>query len=151
MFVGGMAGSTAGAVKTFRIGILSKAAISDIRRLVHPRGVFALRFGRERVSESTVEAIQSFFLFYMFIFMTATFLTTFIDANLSERLDLVSAASSVAATLGNVGPGLGAVGPSGSYMELPDLVKWLQAGLMIIGRLEIFPVLVLFTRDLWRR
>ena len=151
MFVGGMAGSTAGAVKTFRIGILSKAAISDIRRLVHPRGIFTLRFGRERVSESTVEAIQSFFLFYMFIFMTATFLTTFIDANLSERLDLVSAASSVAATLGNVGPGLGTVGPAGSYAELPDLVKWLQAGLMIIGRLEIFPVLVLFTRDLWRR
>lgn len=57
----------------------------------------------------------------------------------------------MAATLGNVGPGLGAVGPGGSYAELPDLVKWLQSGLMIIGRLEIFPVLVLFTRDLWRR
>jgi trk system potassium uptake protein TrkH len=57
----------------------------------------------------------------------------------------------VAATLGNVGPGLGTVGPAGSYAELPDLVKWLQSGLMIIGRLEIFPVLVLFTRDLWRR
>ncbi|MFP3914231.1 MAG: TrkH family potassium uptake protein [Actinomycetota bacterium] len=151
MFLGGMAGSTAGSVKTFRVGILSKAAFADLRRLVYPRGVFTLRFGRSRVSDPIIEAIQSFFLFYMFLFMTGTFLLTFIDANLTERLDLVTAASAVAASLGNIGPGLGAVGPTGNYAAIPDLGKWMLAGFMIVGRLEIFPVLVLFTRDLWRR
>ena len=151
MFPGGMAGSTAGAVKTFRVGVLSKAAFADLRRLVHPRGIFTVRFGSARVGEPVVEAIQSFFLFYMFLFMTGTFLLMFIDANISERLDLVTAASAVATTLGNVGPGLGLVGPMGNFADLTILGKWLLSSLMIIGRLEIFPVLLLFTRDLWRR
>jgi len=151
MFLGGMAGSTAGAVKTFRVGVLSKAAYTDLRRLVYPRGVFSIRFGSERVPDPVVESIQSFFLFYMFLFMTGTFLLTFIDANVSERLDLVSAASAVATSLGNVGPGLGTVGPTGNFAGMPGLGKWLLSGLMIVGRLEIFPVLLLFTRDLWRR
>lgn len=151
MFLGGMAGSTAGAVKTFRVGILSKAAFTDLRRLVYPRGVFSIRFGRDRVADPVVESIQSFFLFYMFLFMTSTFLLAFIDANLSERLDLVTAASAVASSLGNIGPGLGAVGPTSNFATIPDLGKWMLSGLMIVGRLEIFPVLLLFTRDLWRR
>lgn len=151
MFLGGMAGSTAGSVKTFRVGVLSRAAYADLRRLVHPRGVFTIRFGSERVADPVVESIQSFFLFYMFLFMTGTFLLMFIDANISERLDLVTAASAVASSLGNVGPGLGLVGPMGNYADIATLGKWLLAGLMIVGRLEIFPVLLLFTRDLWRR
>lgn len=151
MFLGGMAGSTAGGLKTFRIGVLSKAAYADLRRLVYPKGVFITRFGGTRVSEPVVEAVQSFFLFYIFLFMTATFLVAFIDANLSEGLDLVTTTSAVAASLGNIGPGLGDVGPAANYAGLPGLVKWLLSGLMIVGRLEIFPVLVLFTKDLWRR
>jgi trk system potassium uptake protein len=151
MFLGGMAGSTAGGIKTFRIGVLSKAAFADLRRLVHPRGVFITHFGKQRVTEPVIEAVQSFFLFYMFMFMTATFGLAFIDANLSEGLDLVTATSAVAASLGNIGPGLGEVGPAANYANLPALAKWLLASLMIVGRLEIFPVLVLFTRDLWRR
>jgi trk system potassium uptake protein TrkH len=83
--------------------------------------------------------------------MTSTFLLAFIDANLSEDLDLVTATSAVAASIGNIGPGLGEVGPAGNYAGLPDMAKWLLASLMIVGRLEIFPVLVLFTKDLWRR
>jgi trk system potassium uptake protein len=151
MFLGGMAGSTAGSVKTFRVGILSRAGFTDLRRILHPRGVFPVRFGKEPVPDKVVEAIQSFFLFYMLLFMTATFLLTFIDANVTERLDLVTAASAVAASLGNIGPGLGEVGPTGTYAAIPGLGKWLLASLMIVGRLEIFPVLLLFTRDLWRR
>jgi trk system potassium uptake protein TrkH len=150
MFLGGMAGSTAGGVKTFRVGILAKAAAADLRRLVHPRAVFVTRFGDQRVRDEIVESIQSFFLFFMFLFMTGTFLIAFIDANTSETLDLVTAASSVAASLGNIGPGLGEVGPTGNYAGIPDAGKLLLAGLMIVGRLEIFPVLLLFTRDLWR-
>lgn len=151
MFLGGMAGSTAGAVKTFRVGILSKAAVADLRRLVHPRGVFVTRFGSDTVRDDVVESIQSFFLFYMFLFMTGTFLVAFIDANASEGIDLVTAASAVAASLGNIGPGLGEVGPTGNYAGVPGLGKLLLSWLMIVGRLEIFPVLLLFTRDLWRR
>ncbi|MEX1271769.1 MAG: potassium transporter TrkG, partial [Acidimicrobiia bacterium] len=151
MFLGGMAGSTAGGVKTYRVGILSKAAAADLRRLVHPRGVFITRFGRDRVRDEIVESVQSFFLFYMFLFMTGTFLLSFLDANASERLDLITTASAVAASLGNIGPGLGEVGPTADYAGLPGTGKWLLAGLMIVGRLEIFPVLLLFTRDLWRR
>ncbi|MGB7861718.1 MAG: TrkH family potassium uptake protein [Acidimicrobiia bacterium] len=151
MFLGGMAGSTAGGIKTFRIGVLGKAAFADLRRLVHPRGIFVTRFGTQRISEPVIEAVQSFFLFYMFLFMTSTFLLAFIDANLSEGLDLITATTAVAASIGNIGPGLGDVGPAGNYAGLPDLAKWLLSGLMIVGRLEIFPVLVLFTKDLWRR
>ncbi len=151
MFLGGMAGSTAGGIKTFRIGVLSKAAYADLRRLVHPRGVFVTRFGGKRVTDPVIEAVQSYFLFYMFLFMTSTFLLAFIDANLTEGLDLVTATSAVAASIGNIGPGLGDVGPMGNYAGLPALAKWLLSSLMIVGRLEIFPVLVLLTKDLWRR
>lgn len=151
MFLGGMAGSTAGGIKTFRIGVLTKAAFADLRRLVHPRGVFITHFGKQKVTEPVIEAVQSYFLFYMFLFMTATFGLAFIDANLAEGLDLVTATSAVVASLGNIGPGLGEVGPAANYAALPQLAKWLLASLMIVGRLEIFPVLVLFTKDLWRR
>ncbi len=151
MFLGGMAGSTAGGMKTFRIGVLSKAAYADLRRLVHPRAILVTNFGKKRVTEPVIEAVQSYFLFYMFLFMTGTFLLAFIDANLAEGLDLVTATSAVAASIGNIGPGLGEVGPTGNYASLPDLAKWLLSGLMIVGRLEIFPVLVLVTKDLWRR
>jgi trk system potassium uptake protein TrkH len=151
MFIGGMAGSTAGGIKTFRIGVLSKAAYADLRRLVHPRAVFVTRFGGSKVSDPVVEAVQSFFLFYMFLFMTSVFLLAFIDANIAEGLDLVTATSAVAASIGNIGPGLGDVGPAANYASLPILAKWMLSGLMIVGRLEIFPVLVLFTKDLWRR
>jgi len=151
MFLGGMAGSTAGGMKTFRLGVLSKAAYADLRRLVHPRGIFVTRFGGKRVTEPIIEAVQSYFLFYMMLFLTSTFVLAFIDANASEGLDLVTAATAVAASIGNIGPGLGEVGPAGNYAGLPDLAKWLLSSLMIVGRLEIFPVLVLFTRDLWRR
>ena len=151
MFPGGMAGSTAGGIKTYRIGVLTKAAYADLRRLIHPRAVFVTRFGGARVADPVVEAVQSFFLFYMFIFMTSVFLLAFIDANVAEGLDLVTATSAVASALGNIGPGVGEVGPSSNYGGLPSLSKWLLATLMIIGRLEVFPVLVLFTKDLWRR
>ncbi len=151
MFLGGMAGSTAGGMKTFRVGVLSKAAFADLRRLVHPRGVFITHFGKQKVTEPIIEAVQSYFLFYMFLFMSGTFALAFIDANLAEGLDLVTATTAVAASIGNIGPGLGEVGPASNFADIPALGKWMLSSLMIVGRLEIFPVLVLFTKDLWRR
>ena len=151
MFLGGMAGSTAGGVKTFRIATLAKAANADLRRLIHPRGVFVTRFGKKALPDDLVESIQSFFLFYMFLFMTGTFLLAFIDSNANSQLDLVTTATAVASALGNIGPGLAEVGPAGNYAGIPGAGKWLLSFLMISGRLEIFPVLLLFTPDLWRR
>ena len=151
MFLGGMTGSTAGSLKTFRIGTLTKAAATELRRYIHPRAVFVVRFGKDAIDDSIVESVQSFFLFYMFLFMTGTFLMGFIESSMGAGLDLVTSASSVASALGNIGPGLGAVGPDGSYLAIPAPGKWLLSFLMIAGRLEIFPVLLLFTRELWRR
>jgi trk system potassium uptake protein TrkH len=147
MFLGGMAGSTAGGVKTFRIAVLTKAASADLRRIIHPRGVFITRFGKETVSDSVMESIQTFFLFYMFLFMSGTVILGL----MSSDLDLVTSASAVASSLGNIGPGLGAVGPTSNFLAIPDSGKWLLSFLMIAGRLEIFPVVLLFTRYLWRR
>ncbi|MFQ5967642.1 MAG: TrkH family potassium uptake protein, partial [Acidimicrobiia bacterium] len=119
MFLGGMTGSTAGSVKTFRIGVLTKAAATELRRYIHPRAVFVVRFGDDTVDDAIVESAQSFFLFYMFLFMTGTFLMGFIESSLGAGLDLVTSASSVASALGNIGPGLGDVGPAGSYLGIP--------------------------------
>ncbi|MEE8128964.1 MAG: TrkH family potassium uptake protein, partial [Vicinamibacterales bacterium] len=151
MFIGGMAGSTAGSVKTYRIAVLYRASRADLRRIIHPHGVFVTRFGKHEVSDKVVESVQSFFLLYMFLFMTGTVLLGIIESGLGTGLDLVSSASAVASSLGNIGPGLGEVGPTQTYADIHDLSKWLLSGLMIVGRLEVFPVVLLLTRELWRR
>jgi trk system potassium uptake protein TrkH len=151
MFVGGMSGSTGGSVKPYRLGVLSGAAQSDLRRVIHPRGIFVTRFGREAIPQDIVESVQSFFLLYMFIFMTGTMLMAIFVQAAGAGFDVVSSASAVASSLGNVGPGLSAVGPSSNYLAVPALGKWLLSVLMLVGRLEIFPILLLFTRELWRR
>ena len=151
MFVGGMAGSSAGGIKTFRLGVLSRAASADLRRLIHPRGVFITRFGRNPVPDPVVESVQSFFLFFMFLFMAGTFLMGLIGSAFGVQTDIVTSVSATASALGNIGPGLGSVGPAGNFLAIAWPGKWLLSFLMIAGRLEIFPVLLLFTRDLWRR
>ena len=151
MFVGGMAGSTAGSIKAFRIGVLTRAASADLRRLIYPRGVFITRFDKRPVPDPIVESVQSFFLFFMFMFMTGTFLMGFIGSAFGAETDIVTSVSATASALGNIGPGLGAVGPTSHYLAIAWPAKWLLGFLMIVGRLEVFPVLLLFTRDLWRR
>lgn len=151
MFVGGMAGSTSGAIKTDRLQILSEASRMDVRRLIHPRGVFVTRVGKNPVPDLIVETVQTFFLLYMFAFMTGTFLLGIIGSIGGVSLDMVSTVSAVASSLGNVGPGLGDVGPTGNYLGIPWAGKWLLSGLMVIGRLEILPILILLNREVWRR
>ena len=151
MFVGGMAGSTAGSVKIYRHEVLYEASRVDIRRLIHPRGVFVARIGKNPLKDELVEAVQTFFLLYMFAFMTGSFALAVISSIWGPNMDIVSTVSAVASSLGNVGPGLGSVGPTGNYLGVPMLGKWLLAGLMIVGRLEILPILILFNRESWRR
>jgi trk system potassium uptake protein TrkH len=151
MFAGGMAGSTAGSVKTFRWGVLTSSARNDLRRIIHPRGVFLARMGKEPIPDSVVESVQSFFVFYMLLFGTGTLLFGVITSTTGAGFDLRTSASAVASALGNIGPGLGEVGPSSNYLAVPAAGKWLLSFLMIVGRLELFPVLLLFTRELWRK
>lgn len=151
MFVGGMAGSTSGGIKADRLLILSEASRTDVRRLIHPRGVFVTRVGKEPVPDKVVETVQTFFSLYMFAFMTGVFLMAIIVAlDGGPAHDLPTIVSSVASSLGNIGPGLSEIGPAGNYLGLPDLSKWLLSSLMIIGRLEILPILILFNPELWR-
>ena len=151
MFIGGMAGSTSGSVKVYRLEVLYEASRMDVRRLIHPRGVFVTRVGRSPVPDMIVEAIQTFFLLYMFAFMTGTFLLAIIGSMGDPQLDPITTVSAVASSIGNVGPGLGLVGPTETYQVVPALGKWLLAALMIVGRLEILPILILFNQELWRR
>lgn len=151
MFLGGMAGSTAGSVKTYRLGVLTNAGRADLRRIIHPLGVFKARLGRRAVDDQIVHSVQTFFLFYMVVFMVGTLLMGIIESRLAIGQDLVTSASAVASALGNIGPGLGDVGPASNYLLVPAEGKWLLSGLMIVGRLEIFPIILLFTRELWRR
>jgi trk system potassium uptake protein TrkH len=151
MFVGGMAGSTAGAIKTDRLSILYEASRTDVRRLIHPRGVFVTRVGRTAVPDLVVETVQTFFLLYMFAFMTGTFVMAILVSLSGADTDIVTIVTSVATSLGNVGPGLGEVGPTGNFLGIPWAGKWLLASLMIVGRLEILPILILFNREVWRK
>ena len=151
MFVGGMAGSTAGGIKVYRLGVLTRASTADLRRRIHPRGVFITRFGTDRVPDPVVESVQSYFLFFMFMFMTGTFLLGFLGSTFGPEMDIVTAVSATASALGNIGPALGDLGPSEHYLGLTWPGKWLLSFLMIVGRLEVFPILLLFSRSLWRR
>ena len=151
MFVGGMAGSTSGSIKSDRLQILYEASRTDVRRIIHPRGVFVTRTGGNVVPDIVVEAVQTFFLLYMFAFMTGTFLLAIISWFGGSHLDIVTTVSAVASSLGNIGPGLGEVGPTGNYLGVTAPGKWLLVMLMIVGRLEILPIVILFNREVWRR
>jgi len=145
MFIGGCAGSTGGAIKNVRILLLLKQAYRELYRLVHPRAVTSIRLGDEVISEEVMGNITGFFLLYIFIFVLCTFIMAMLG------LDMLSAAASVAATLGNVGPGLGMVGPAKNYAFIHPGGKMILAFCMLLGRLEIYTVLVLLIPTFWRK
>jgi trk system potassium uptake protein len=151
MFVGGMAGSTSGSIKVYRLGILYQGSRADMRRFIHPRGVFVTRLGHQQVPDRIAESVQSFFILYMFIFMTGILALATIESMVGIHVDLITTVSAVASALGNIGPGLNDVGPLEDFASIPTAGKWLLSFLMIVGRLEIFPILLLFTREMWRR
>jgi trk system potassium uptake protein TrkH len=145
MFNGACAGSTAGGMKLVRILLLLKNSIAEITKLVHPKAVIPVRFNGKSVPQGIISEVLAFFVLYITIFVAASLLMTLVG------LDILSAAGSVAATLGNVGPGIGSVGPLDNYSHIPDVGKWILAACMLIGRLEIFTVLVLFSSAFWRK
>jgi len=145
MFIGGCAGSTGGAIKNIRILLLMKQAYREFRKLIHPQAVSPIRLGDKVVSEGVMRNITGFFFLYIFIFVISSFIMTILG------LDIVSAMGSVAATLGNVGPGLGLVGPVQTYAFIPPLGKIVLTICMLLGRLEIYTVLILVVPEFWRK
>jgi len=145
MFVGGCAGSTGGGLKVIRTIILSKYAYSEIKRLVHPKAIVPVRFGGKAVDKAILANISGFFIIYMFISAISVLLITFFN------IDIVTSIGAVAACINNIGPGLADVGPTDNYAFFHPVVKWLLSFLMLIGRLEVFTVLVLFTSTFWKK
>jgi trk system potassium uptake protein TrkH len=145
MFVGGCTGSTAGAMKVMRFEILGRLGANAMRRLVHPRGVFRMRYQGKPLGDDVITSVTIFCFVYFLSFAALT------AAVAATGLDFVTSLTGAAQALGNVGPGLGEViGPAGNYKTVPDLAKWLLALGMIMGRLEFMAILVLFTRRFWR-
>jgi trk system potassium uptake protein TrkH len=145
MFIGGCAGSTGGAIKNIRVLLLLKQAHREFRKLIHPQAITPIRLGDKVVSEDVMRNITGFFFLYIFIFVISSFIMTILG------LDIVSAMASVAATLGNVGPGLGLVGPVQTYAFIPPLGKIVLTLCMLLGRLEIYTVLILVVPEFWRK
>jgi len=146
MFLGGCAGSTTGSVKIIRIMVLFKRGFQDLHKIIYPNAIMPIRVNSKPISDDIVSSITSFFLIYIFIFLVSTLIVL-----AAEDLPILTAISACAATLGNVGPGLGQVGPIGNYSDLTGFTKITLTFLMIIGRLELFTILVIFTPAFWRK
>lgn len=145
MALGGCAGSTGGGVKMMRVLLLLKHALVEMRKMQHPRAVYTVWFNERPVPPQLVTNVLGFFLLFMLVFVGGALVLT-----LAGR-DIVTAVGATAATLGNIGPGLGLVGPSCNFAFMAPLEKWLLTGLMLIGRLEIYTVLVLLLPGTWRK
>ena len=142
-FFGACAGSTGGGMKTIRFLLLLKQGVREIRRLVHPNGQFVIKVNERTLPERVIESVWGFFSVYVAVFVIVMLLL------MATGLDHLTAFSAVAACLNNLGPGLGEV--AANYGGLSDAAKWLLCLAMLMGRLEIFTLLVLFTPAFWRR
>jgi len=145
MFIGGCAGSTGGGMKVARFLLLFKHAQVQLYRLIHPRAVRLVKLGDRPVDKDVMQSILGFFAVYLGVFVAASFIMAGVG------MDLTSAGVSVIATLGNIGPGLGSVGPVDNFAHVPAFGKLVLAFCMLLGRLELFTVLVLVFPSFWRK
>ena len=145
MFIGGCTGSTGGSIKCFRIMLLLRQGYRELYHLIHPHAVVPVKLSGKSVSPEIMESVWGFFFLYILLFAICSLIMTLLG------LDLITAISSVAACIGNVGPGLATVGPAENYYYLPMLGKWLLTLCMLLGRLEIYTVIVLFIPEFWKK
>ena len=145
MFLGAMAGSTGGGMKTMRIMLLFKHGYQEIFRIIHPHAVTTVKLGGRRVPEEVLSSIWGFFILYLGIFVASAMIMALLG------LDIISAFSSVAACIFNIGPGLGLVGPVKNFLTVPFMGKWVLIFCMLLGRLEIYTVIVLLIPEYWRK
>ena len=143
-FFGGSAGSTGGGIKIMRIVVLLKNGYYELKRLVHPNAVIPVRFNKHSVDPKIVTNVLAFFMIYFVIFAISTVIFTLIEP------DMESSMGAVATCLGNIGPGLGSVGPAENFYHISPIGKWFLSFLMLLGRLELFTVLVLFSPSFWK-
>ena len=145
MFIGGCAGSTGGGLKVVRSVILCKIARKQVKNAINPRAVISVKLDSHSVDESMEKGICAYFTVYM-VLMLLSIAVVCLDTN----LNITEAATSVITCVNNVGPGLGLVGPTGNFSELSDFSKWVLIFDMLAGRLELYPILVLFSRSFWK-
>jgi trk system potassium uptake protein TrkH len=145
MFIGGCAGSTTCGIKIFRIQILYSFIVNHLKKIIYPKGIFILKYNQNTVGDKFVASIISFIYMYLVIFFIIAALLSL------TGLDFITAISGAATSISNVGPGLGSIiGPNGNFSTLPDLSKWILTLGMILGRLELFAILVLFLPSFWK-
>ena len=145
MFIGGCAGSTTCGIKIFRFQVLYAAAKTQFQNLAQPHGVFIPYYNHNPISDEVINSVLSFFFVFGMTFAVLAISLSMLG------LDFMTTLSAAAAAIANVGPGLGpVVGPEGNYTSLPDAAKWILSAGMLLGRLEIFTVVILFTRGFWR-
>ena len=145
MFIGGCAGSTACGIKIFRIKILYTFLKNQLKKIIYPRGVFIIKYDNNNLDDKFMSSIISFIYLYITIFFIITALLSL------SGLDFITSISAAATSISNVGPGLGnIIGPNGNFSLLPDFSKWILSIAMILGRLELFAILVLFLPSFWR-
>ena len=142
-FIGGCSGSTAGGMKAVRVNLIILQGIREIRKLIHPKGVYFVKLGDNSVDEQMINSVWGFFSIYIFLVLVMTILLMFLN------VDFLTALSTVSASVTNLGPALGEAAVN--YASLPDIAKWTLMFAMLLGRLEVFTVLVLFTVTFWRR
>tara|TARA_B100000767_G_scaffold167389_1_gene156754 strand:- start:1160 stop:2293 length:1134 start_codon:yes stop_codon:yes gene_type:complete len=145
MFIGGCAGSTTCGIKIFRIQILYLFIVNQLKKIIYPKGIFIIKYDKNNVDDKFMASIVSFIYLYLIIFFL---ITAFLSLS---GLDFVTAISGAATSISNVGPGMGStIGPSGNFSSLPEVSKWILSLGMILGRLELFAILVLFLPSFWR-
>ena len=145
MFAGGCTGSTGGGIKNMRLLILFRNMKNEFSRLIHPRAVLPVKVNQQALSLSTISTVNTFILLYLICIFVGWVALMFMGLELTESFGLV------VSSLGNVGPGLGAYGPAFSWSALPDLAKWLLSFMMLIGRLELFGILLMFSPGFWHK
>ena len=146
MFIGGCAGSTSCGIKIFRVQILYEFFSNQIKKIIYPHGIFNLKYGKQNINNKFMSSVISFIYLYIVIFFIVTALLSV------SGLDLITSISAAATSISNVGPGLGDdIGPNGNFSSLSDYSKWILSFAMILGRLELFAILVLFIPSFWRK
>ncbi len=145
MFVGGSAGSTGGGMKVIRLTALFKIGLNEMKHLIHPKGVFPLRLNGQVVKKDIIYPIAGFILLYLSVLLGVTLIVS------SGGYDILTSFTTALATLGNIGPGFGKIGPALNYAFYPPYIKWVLSVAMMLGRLELYTVLVILTPAFWRR
>jgi trk system potassium uptake protein TrkH len=145
MIIGGSVGSTGGAVKCMRVMVVLKQSYSELLRLIHPRAIVQVKIGRQVVAPEVMSGVWGFMTLYLLLLVVSAIVVAGTGA------DLITSVTSVMACIGNVGPGLGAVGPVDNYYGMSPLAKWVLSLDMLLGRLEIYTVLVLFIPRFYRK